>query len=1085
MIKNLRRSDITVRPFNTFKRWRFGNIDPEDVLMTEDGCPIFTSYISSSSPLLCADPDFSSSAISPEQQQVQFDFKIVEGEKIVGHFYESGSDEYNFSDNPTNRIDGSYKRLIFNSIKSSFYNEFNNPEYLFGVESVDRDPRGKKREIRNIQKRIRVGQLSSQTFGHKIQPGTVKIKDQSNPDETYTLVDDGYTNLLLDDVFFKAEIDLAMDSEDPKIYPTSSYTPTNDRFGTSVSAFKDYIAVGGPDDELSLTHPKSGFANIIKFDISSNRFRPLKTFYSPWSQNAVSFEFARDGSWLMELEQGGYLITGNEPSPYTSQNDGFGNSVSITDEFFAVGAPNFECYSGSRAGTVFVFDKNKGGIDHWGVINALESEIKDDMFGYAVKLNGDDLFVGAPGDENNAGAVYHYKRKVYNHETDPCINIPTASFYQLITPHLSFFYPDTSSHCAVAVLGGESGSFTTEFIGMPTWVSGSNTFILQGKLQASDKISNSYFGGALDAYGDTLVVGNSKPEGLGRGKVYTFTFVSSSVVISGSTCITGSWVQSCNMDRTFNVDVTPPYDPYISQNEDDSYGHSVALDGAYLLIGSPTNARIAGPTGSVNMGGVYMYKKSDDGTIDDCFCNNIPTASTIASLTECDWGFDRRFDFSDSFRDNWFGTDVDIFENRFVVGCPIEKRYIDVTYDGNQYSIEDYEFETDSGKMFVYKLDENIEWQLEKEFTKKALEDRAKQDFGISTVLTNRYLYVGSPARIQEDSASKASYDPEYSKLTNLQEKFPQNVSGSVYVYDVNDLNNRFQVGNVFYRNGLVVITDTGSFFGNILSGSGKRGHEISFQGEHAIYENEFLIPIKPGEFNVSTNPTSLVNEPVPLDVNENGIYDSEDLDLILRYLNKFKFLSEDQISSDTGYVLEQTEAWWNNDIIMTEAENALVLNGFDTDLLQEQFEADGNKLDAKTYAKLVELDEAGLLDFDGDGKTNTFDGKILINYTANIRNQTLIEGLINDNSIRNTPSLVTDHLDILTGAFNLVNTLPEFHNYVESSSFDRTGSYLSPMATSIGLYNEEYQLVAVAKLGRPAKILQNAPLNFIVRIDF
>lgn len=1082
MIKNLRRSDITIRPFNTFKRWRLGNINPEDVIITEDGCPIFTSYQTASSPLLCADPEFSSSALSLEQQQVQKDFNVVEGQKIIGHFFESGSAEYDPIDNPMNR-DGSYKRLIYNSIKSSFYNEFNNPEYLFGVESIDFDARGAKKEKRKIQTRIRVGQLSTQLYGHKIQPKTVKIKDQSNPDETYFLEDDGYTNLFLSDVFFKDEIDISMDSEDPKLYPTSSYTPTNDRFGTAVTAFGGYIGVGGPDDTVSLTHPKSGFANIIKYDISSSQFRPLKTFYSPWSQNSLSNEFAIDGSWLLELEQGGFLLPGNEPSPYTSQDDGFGNSVSITDEFFAVGSPRFECYSGSKAGNVFVFDKNKGGIDHWGVINILESEIKDDMFGYAVKVDGNFLFVGAPGDQNNAGAVYVYTRKTYTHQTDPCLDIPTGSFYQIITPHESYFYPNTSSHCLTAVLAGESGSFVTEYVGTPTWVSGSNTFILQAKLVPNNRVANEYFGGALDYQNNTLVIGNSKPEGNGPGKAHVFTYVTQNVTISGSTCVTGSWVQSCELTRNFNVESQPPFDPFISVKNDDGYGHSVAIDGAYLFVGSPTLTAIGSPSGSINMGGVYLYEKSE-GVIDDCFCNVQPTSS-IDVFSECAWAFSRRFTFVDGkFRSNWFGTSVDVAENRFVVGCPIDVRYVTASYNGSEYLIDNYEFEDDSGKFFVYKLNENVEWELEKEFTKRKLENKAKQDFGISTVITEKYIYVGSPARIAYDSGSKAAFDPEYSKLTNLQEKFPQNVSGSVYVYNVNDLNNKFQVGNIFYKNGLVVITDTGSFFGNILSGSGRRGHEIEFKGEHAIHETEFLIPVKPGEFNVSTNPTALVNEPVPLDVNGNGIYDAEDLDLILRYLNKFKFLTDDQISSDTGYVLEQTEAWWNNDIIITEAENVLLLNGLDVDLLEEQFKSDGNKLDAKTYAKLVELDNSGVLDFDGDGNSNIFDGNILINYTANIRNQTLIEGNINDNSIRNTPSLVSDHLDSLTGRFNLVNTLPTFHNYIESSSVDKTGSYLSPMVTTIGLYNENYEMVAVAKLGKPAKILQNAPLNFIVRLD-
>ncbi|MHA2406990.1 MAG: hypothetical protein ACXACA_01285, partial [Candidatus Ranarchaeia archaeon] len=987
MIKNLRRSDITVRPFNTFKSWQFGNINPEDVILTEDGCPVFTSYLTASSPLLCADPEFSSSAISPEQQQVQQDFKIVDGVRIDGHFYDTGSAEYTSSTNPLNR-DGSYQRLIFNSIESSFYNDFDNPEYLFGVETIDFNSRGRKKEVRKIQNKVRVGQISTKTYGHKIQPNTVRIKDQSNPDETYFLVDDGYTNLVLADVFFRDEFDLSMDTEDPKIYPTSSYTPTNDRFGTFIDAHGDYIAVGGPDDGLSLTHPKSGFANIIKYDISESRFRPLKTFYSPWSQNAFSSEFATDGSWLIELEQGGFVLPGNEPSPFTSQNDGFGTGVSISEKYLAVGAPNFECYSGSRSGTVFVFDKTKGGIDHWGVINTLESEIIDDNFGYSVRVEGDFLFVGAPGDQSNAGAVYFYRRKTYN-DPDPCHNIPTGSFYQIITPNTSYFFPNTSSNCEVAVLGGESGSFSTEYVGTPTWVSGSNTFILESKIIPSVRTSGEFFGGAIDSFENTLVVGNSKPDTGGPGRVHVFAYVTSSVTISGSTCVTGSWVQSCDMTKDFNLEDQPPFDPFIAQNPSDSYGNAVAVDGAHLLVGSPTLASIDSPSGSINMGGVFLYRKSE-GVIDDCFCSVSPTSSG-GELAECEWGFSDRFTFTDGqFRDNWYGTSVDISENRFVVGSPIEKRYVSASYDGTDYGIDEFDKETDSGKFFVYRLNEQVEWELEKEFTKRKLEQKAKQDFGISTVITEQYIYAGAPARIEPEIASKTLYDPVFSDLNNLKDKFPANVSGSVYVYNVNDLNNKFQVGNVFYKNGLVVITDTGSFFGNILSGSERRGHEISFKGEHAIYENEFLIPIKPGEFNVSTNPTGLVNEPVPLDVNENGIYDAEDLDLILRYLNKFKFLSDDELTSDTGHVLEQTEAWWNNDIIMTESENVLLLSGFDSDLLDEQFKADGNKLDADTYARLVALDEAGLLDFDGDGNTNVFDGNILINYTANIRDQAL-----------------------------------------------------------------------------------------------
>ena len=59
----------------------------------------------------------------------------------------------------------------------------------------------------------------------------------------------------------------------------------------------------------------------------------------------------------------------------------------------------------------------------------------------------------------------------------------------------------------------------------------------------------------------------------------------------------------------------------------------------------------------------------------------------------------------------------------------------------------------------------------------------------------------------------------------------------------------------------------------------------------------------------------------------------------------------------------------------------------------------------------------------------------------------------------------------------------PKFFDYQYSSSYDPTGSYLSPFITTIGLYQDN-QLVAVGKLGRPLKNLIDWPLNIIVRFD-
>ena len=60
----------------------------------------------------------------------------------------------------------------------------------------------------------------------------------------------------------------------------------------------------------------------------------------------------------------------------------------------------------------------------------------------------------------------------------------------------------------------------------------------------------------------------------------------------------------------------------------------------------------------------------------------------------------------------------------------------------------------------------------------------------------------------------------------------------------------------------------------------------------------------------------------------------------------------------------------------------------------------------------------------------------------------------------------------------------PLFWEYDFSASNDPTGSYLAPYITTIGLYDNEMNMVAVAKLPQPIKSLPDYPLNFIIRFD-
>jgi hypothetical protein len=58
------------------------------------------------------------------------------------------------------------------------------------------------------------------------------------------------------------------------------------------------------------------------------------------------------------------------------------------------------------------------------------------------------------------------------------------------------------------------------------------------------------------------------------------------------------------------------------------------------------------------------------------------------------------------------------------------------------------------------------------------------------------------------------------------------------------------------------------------------------------------------------------------------------------------------------------------------------------------------------------------------------------------------------------------------------------FDEYEFSSSLDQTGSYLAPYITTVGLYDDEMNLVAVAKLPSKPKSTPDYPVNIVVRFD-
>lgn len=106
--------------------------------------------------------------------------------------------------------------------------------------------------------------------------------------------------------------------------------------------------------------------------------------------------------------------------------------------------------------------------------------------------------------------------------------------------------------------------------------------------------------------------------------------------------------------------------------------------------------------------------------------------------------------------------------------------------------------------------------------------------------------------------------------------------------------------------------------------------------------------------------------------------------------------------------------------------------------------------------------------------------------------NEVFISVLENEFNVSQNPTAVDFTDDGSIGKIKLHNIRSTinplkfggFADYLYSGSVDPTGSYLAPYITTIALYDDGLNMVAVAKLPQPIKSLPDYPINFIVRFD-
>lgn len=164
----------------------------------------------------------------------------------------------------------------------------------------------------------------------------------------------------------------------------------NDWFGYSVSIDGDLIVVGSPrNDEYGLDA-----GGVYLFD------RNMKGRHTP--------EFGL----LKKL--------GAARSPAESR---FGHAVDIDRDVVVIGAPESQTV-GPSAGSVFVFERNLGGVDAWGIVAEVvgRDTAGFDTFGTSVSVRDGSMIVGACLDDDggeNLGSAYMFR---LIHQSPPTIS---------------------------------------------------------------------------------------------------------------------------------------------------------------------------------------------------------------------------------------------------------------------------------------------------------------------------------------------------------------------------------------------------------------------------------------------------------------------------------------------------------------------------------------------------------------------------------------------------------------------------------------------------------------------------------------
>lgn len=231
--------------------------------------------------------------------------------------------------------------------------------------------------------------------------------------------------------------------------------------------------------------------------------------------------------------------------------DDFGWSVSMCDGLLAVGALRHDD-GGTDAGAVYLYDVPSGQLQEFAKL-APDDQTSGQNFGASVLVTADAVYVGAPGDQSDKGAVYVFDRT--GRQIDKIVADGGVE-----RDFLGHSLAVSSDLIITGAPGNDDFGLNTGYV----YVFDRRTGAQLGGLISDDAFSSANFGRSLALSGTTAYVGapRSAHLGISPGAVYVFDCLELTQL--------DKWVASDGI-----------------KGVTDRFGQSVAMFGEIVIIGAP------------------------------------------------------------------------------------------------------------------------------------------------------------------------------------------------------------------------------------------------------------------------------------------------------------------------------------------------------------------------------------------------------------------------------------------------------------------------------------------------------------------